>query len=142
MSLIGATMSGEGGAPFFGTGPGLDFGDFFGPNSVFSVLGQQGPAGFPSVTAPGFVAPGTVAPGGGAAPGGNGACVPGPFLPSARTGFRAQAFPTCVPGTNRTVWFKPAGKPVLWSDDLAACKRVSRVAARANKARPRRRGRR
>ncbi len=138
--LFGNTVSGDGG--FFGSGPGFDIGDIFGPNSVFSRAGAATSGGvfglgqdFP---APGQVdprtggVPGTTVP---LPPGGAGACVPGPFLPTARSGFRAQAFPTCLPGSNRTVWFKPAGRPVLWSDDLAACKRVARVAARTRKSR-------
>ncbi len=37
------------------------------------------------------------------------------------------------PATGAIRWFGPKGKPILWSDDLAACKRVKRVASRAGK---------
>jgi hypothetical protein len=38
------------------------------------------------------------------------------------------------PVTGRATWFRPAGKPVLWSSDLSACKRVKKVATRARRA--------
>lgn len=46
--------------------------------------------------------------------------------------FRAQN-----PATGRDVWFRNAGRPVLWSGDIAATKRVSKAARRARRARPR-----
>jgi len=133
----------EGGNGFFGSGPGFDIGDVFGPNSIFSRLG-------------GLIGPQQGVPGNGAIPGapqipvgqvpggvGGAGCIPGPFRPGAAR-LRAQVFPLCRPDSGAIEWFGPKGPPVLYADDLRACKRVSRVAARANKARPRarRRGRR
>lgn len=39
------------------------------------------------------------------------------------------------PQTGTPVWFRPAGRPILWSSDLSACRRVRKVAARARRAR-------
>lgn len=43
------------------------------------------------------------------------------------------------PCTGKGVWFVPRGKPLVFSGDMAACKRVDRVAKRLDKARPKRR---
>lgn len=56
-----------------------------------------------------------------------------PFVPT-MAGARAQAFIASNPMTGALTWFKPAGKPILWSGDLTACKRVSRIARRARTA--------
>jgi len=56
-----------------------------------------------------------------------------PFVPT-MAGARAQAFVAPNPVTGATTWFKPAGKPILWSGDLTACRRVGRIAARARRA--------
>ena len=53
-----------------------------------------------------------------------------PFVPTA-AGARSQPFVTANPVTGALTWFKPAGKPILWSGDLTACKRVGRIARRA-----------
>lgn len=37
------------------------------------------------------------------------------------------------PSTGNLDWFKPAGRPLLWSGDLSACKRVDRLARRARR---------
>ena len=50
---------------------------------------------------------------------------------------RAKPFRISHPETGDDVWFRPAGRPILFSGDLSACKRVSRVARRARRARPR-----
>jgi len=48
-----------------------------------------------------------------------------------RTVARTPSF-FAVEGPNGQLrWFRSAGKPILWSGDLGACKRVNRVAARA-----------
>jgi hypothetical protein len=49
-------------------------------------------------------------------------------------GARAQPFINANPATGALTWFKPAGKPILWSGDLTACKRVGRIARRARRA--------
>jgi hypothetical protein len=53
---------------------------------------------------------------------------------SGRCGARAQAFLATNPTSGASTWFKPAGKPILWSGDLTACKRVGKIAARARRA--------
>ena len=45
------------------------------------------------------------------------------------------------PGTGKPTWFGPLGTPILFSGDLAACRRVERAAKRADKALKRRRPR-
>jgi len=41
------------------------------------------------------------------------------------------------PITGKIVTYLNAGRPLLWSGDLSACKRVNRIAARAKRSRPR-----
>lgn len=41
------------------------------------------------------------------------------------------------PMTGSPVWFKNVGRPILWSGDLATCKRVNRIARRVARRRPR-----
>ena len=53
-------------------------------------------------------------------------------------GAAPQPFISQNPVTGRTTWFKPAGRPILWSGDLTACKRVGRIATRARRARGKR----
>jgi hypothetical protein len=55
-----------------------------------------------------------------------------PYVPTA-AGARAQPFVSANPITGKLTWFKPAGRPILWSGDLTACKRVSRIASRARR---------
>lgn len=55
-----------------------------------------------------------------------------PFVPT-QAGARAQPFVSANPITGALTWFKPAGKPILWSGDLSACRRVNKVAARARR---------
>lgn len=43
------------------------------------------------------------------------------------------------PCTGKGVWFVPRGRPLVFSGDMSACKRVDRVAKRLDKARPKRR---
>lgn len=55
-----------------------------------------------------------------------------PFRPT-MAGARAQPFVAQNPVTGSLTWFKPAGRPILWSGDLTAAKRVKRIAARARR---------
>ncbi len=82
----------------------------------------------PTVMQAGLDIPGMdIAPQGGAA-------LFSPFLPT-MAGARAQAFVATNPMSGRLTWFKPAGRPILWSGDLAATKRVRKIAARARRSR-------
>jgi hypothetical protein len=55
-------------------------------------------------------------------------------------GYRAKRFfGVSNPATGNLSWYRSAGRPILWSGDLGACKRVRKVAARARTASPRRR---
>ncbi|GAG21361.1 unnamed protein product, partial [marine sediment metagenome] len=68
------------------------------------------------------------------APGGGG----GAMTPMFRAGgqsARAQFFRTQNPITGQDTWFRPAGRPLLWSGDLTACKRVKKIARRASRKR-------
>lgn len=56
-----------------------------------------------------------------------------PFVPT-MAGARAQPFIASNPVTGASTWFKPAGRPILWSGDLTACKRVGKIAMRARRA--------
>ena len=57
-----------------------------------------------------------------------------PFIPSCQgASARAQPFVAANPMTGKLTWFKPAGRPILWSGDLSAAKRVRKVAARARR---------
>ncbi len=58
-----------------------------------------------------------------------------PMFRPTMAGYRAQVFRATNPATGADVYFKPAGKPILWSSDLSACKRVRKVAARARRKR-------
>lgn len=60
-----------------------------------------------------------------------------PMFRAGMAGARAQFFRTQNPVSGQDTWFRPAGRPILWSGDLGACKRVSKVARRARRARPR-----
>jgi len=73
-------------------------------------------------------------------PQGGGASLSALTTPYVRTmaGARAQPFVSANPVTGRLTWFKPAGRPILWSGDLTACKRVGRIAARARRSRGKR----
>jgi hypothetical protein len=58
-----------------------------------------------------------------------------PMFRPTMAGYRAQTFRAQNPATGQDVYFKPAGRPILWSSDLTACKRVRKVAARARRKR-------
>jgi len=66
--------------------------------------------------------------------GGGGGSVTPMFRPT-MAGVRAQSFRATNPVTGQDVFFRPAGKPILWSSDLSACKRVQKVAKRARRKR-------
>ena len=53
-----------------------------------------------------------------------------PFAPT-MSGSRAQTFIALNPSTGAPTWFRPAGRPILWSSDLTACRRVNKIARRA-----------
>lgn len=64
---------------------------------------------------------------------GAGGCPVSPFADSATSSVRAQAFVATHPVSGKAVWFKPAGRPLLWSGDLSACRRVRKIAGRARR---------
>jgi len=97
-------------------------------------------AGFPALGAlggalarqiPGLL--GGVAAGSLIGAGGGGGGTP-PFR-ATMAGARAQFFRTENPATGQDTWFRPAGRPLLWSGDLTACKRVNKIARRAKRKR-------
>jgi len=58
-----------------------------------------------------------------------------PMFRATMAGARAQFFRTQNPATGQDTWFRPAGRPLLWSGDLTACKRVNKIARRAKRKR-------
>lgn len=64
--------------------------------------------------------------------GNGGACPTKPFT-SGGSSARATTFVTANPVTGKATWFKPAGRPILWSGDLSACRRVRKVAGKARR---------
>lgn len=58
-----------------------------------------------------------------------------PMFRRGMAGARAQFFRTQNPVTGQDTWFRPAGRPILWSGDLTACRRVNKVARRARRKR-------
>ncbi len=102
------------------------------------LLGPGGPlpgGGNVTIGLPGFTQPvpgpvGTGVPSLGFA---GGACPTNPFG-AGRSTARAQTFVAVNPVTGRPTWFKPAGRPILWSRDLTTCKTVKRVARQARRA--------
>jgi len=66
-------------------------------------------------------------------PGGGGGSLTSPFRPT-MAGAAAQPFIATNPVTGRPTWFRPAGRPILFSGDLTTCKRVEKVARRARRA--------
>jgi len=64
--------------------------------------------------------------------GGSLARLTSPFVPT-MAGARAQAFVSPNPITGKLTWFRPAGKPILWTSDLTACRRVGKIARRARR---------
>ncbi len=145
---------------FQATQGGFDFGGFLGDvagiaRSIFSA--PQAPAQrFPELQPAGFgglIRPAvkTLAPFFGGAAGG--AVGQGFFdFGGASDLDESAAFTDAIPGrcrpkahvktnpcTGKGVWFTPRGKPLVFSGDMSACRRVDRVAKRLDKARPKRR---
>lgn len=58
-----------------------------------------------------------------------------PMFRATMAGARAQMFRAQNPATGKDTWFLPAGRPLLWSGDLTACKRVKKIARRASRKR-------
>jgi len=58
-----------------------------------------------------------------------------PMFRQGMAGARAQFFRTTNPISGQDTWFRPAGRPLLWSGDLTACKRVNKIARRAKRKR-------
>lgn len=56
-----------------------------------------------------------------------------PFITGGGSGARSHPFIAINPNSGAQVWFKPAGRPVLWSGDLATCRRVNRIARRVRR---------
>lgn len=65
--------------------------------------------------------------------GGTMALLGSPFRPT-MAGAASKTFVIPNPVTGKATWFRPAGRPILWSGDLTVCKRVKRVARRARRA--------
>lgn len=55
-----------------------------------------------------------------------------PFRPT-MAGAASKIFVLPNPVTGKATWFRPAGRPILWSGDLTTCKRVKRIARRARR---------
>jgi len=136
---------------FTGSGPGFDFGDIIGPNSWacrtlgFGCGSQPTPTfpggtfpqpfphpqeGFPPMFANGGAAQGAIIPGTG--------CATSPFRSGAQATARASLFCLPNPLSGKPVWFLPAGRPLLFSGDVSAMRRVRRVASMAGRASGRR----
>jgi len=58
-----------------------------------------------------------------------------PMFRPTMAGVRAQTFRATNPVTGKDVFFRPAGKPVLWSSDIACAKRVDKIARRVRRKR-------
>lgn len=68
-------------------------------------------------------------------PGGGGGGVSQQMFRPTMAGASAQTFMTQNPVTGRDTWFRPAGRPILWSGDLACARRVTKIARRAGRKR-------
>lgn len=64
--------------------------------------------------------------------GSGGGCPTSPFIAGGSTA-RPTIFVQANPATGKATWFRPAGRPILWSSDLSACRRVRKVAGRARR---------
>lgn len=58
-----------------------------------------------------------------------------PMFRATMAGARAQTFRATNPATGKDTFFRPAGKPVLWSSDIACAKRVDKIARRVRRKR-------
>jgi len=144
-----ATVPGD----YYGGAPGFDLGDVYGSNSwacrtLGIGCGSASPSipfpypapggGFPFPTPEGGYPPMTV-PQLPSLPQAGGACATSPFRAGPTLAARAVPFMLPNPVSGKPVWFMPAGRPLLWSGDMSACRRVSRIAGRAARAGGRRR---
>jgi len=71
---------------------------------------------------------------------GNGAMVPAGvcpplFVPTTSALRAVRMFRITNPSNGQDVWYRNAGRPILWSGDFAAVKRVRRVAGKARRKR-------
>jgi hypothetical protein len=55
-----------------------------------------------------------------------------PFV-AGGSALRPSIFSMANPASGKLTWFRPAGRPVLWSSDLGACRRVARIARKAKR---------
>lgn len=55
-----------------------------------------------------------------------------PFV-AGGSALRPATFSMTNPATGKQTWFRPAGRPILWSSDLGACRRVNRIARKARR---------
>ena len=90
-------------------------------------------AGGPFVTTQGLGLPSIDVPGVDFGPQGSAALF-SPFIPT-MAGARAQNFVAVNPISQKLTWFRPAGRPILWSSDVSAKKRVERIAKYARRGR-------
>ncbi len=139
----------------YGAMPGATFASYGGPAMpAFPVSTQQGYPPSPWAAVAGGAMPASYAPAGVAGsllrqlPGMLGGLAIGegyemlagggggtPMFRPTMAGARAQFFRTQNPATGQDTWFRPAGRPLLWSGDLTACKRVKKIARRASRKR-------
>jgi len=140
---------------YYGGGPGFDLGDVYGANSwacrtlgigcgsgggqVIPFPGSGGAFPYPQE---GYGYPPMQIPQQTLMPQGGAGCGGGPFRAGPTLSARAVPFMLPNPVSGRPVWFMPAGRPLLWSGDLSACRRVAKIAGRASKSRGRRSSRR
>lgn len=55
-----------------------------------------------------------------------------PFV-AGGSALRPSTFSMTNPASGKLTWFRPAGRPILWSSDLGACRRVNRIARKAKR---------
>jgi hypothetical protein len=126
-SLLGGGGEGGGFGGFGGLlGQGINLASqFFGP--------QAQPGGAPTPSLFNFDLPGIDIVGQGQGAGCS--ALQSPFASGGQRGSRPKIHIRPDPITGRPVWFRPAGRPLLWSSDLTAVKRVRKIASRARRAR-------
>ena len=112
------------------------------PSTSGTIYGT-GTWGGPVYGSPGIFPGVPVAPGGsplssvleqmaGAAGGGAVATLGSPWSPGVRSA-RPKLFMVPNPVTGSPTWFRPAGRPILFSGDFAAVRRLRKVAGRARR---------
>jgi len=126
-TLIPALLPQPGRSPVFMPGGALPFGLPGFPQATRAGF-ELFPQGLDSLLGPSML-PQFLQPGGGAA-----VAAPGCIVPQVRTSMRLPSR-VDVPNANGTfTTFKNMGRPILWTGDLAATKRVRKVARRAKRA--------